>query len=96
MCDQQVRVECVRCRAHRYRHLAPSCLVCGAVAFNVVTPNPHDVDAITKELIDAAARGEVAIQDAAPAPIDRDHPAALRLKSACRNMALARAGQLGF
>jgi hypothetical protein len=96
MREDRIRVACVRCDAHRDRTLAPDCMVCGAAAFRVVPPNEHDVDAITREVLAAAELVDVVIHDAAHVGIDPQHPAAIRLAAACRNLALARAGCLGY
>jgi hypothetical protein len=90
------RVECLRCKAPRLIQRAPYCLVCGYGPYKVVVPTPADIDAITQEVLDAAEIVDVVIHDAAYAGVDREHPAAIRLKAACRNLSLARAGILGF
>jgi hypothetical protein len=90
------RVACLRCNAHRDLDLAVACLVCGAGVNKVVEPTAADLDDITTEFLAAPEIVDVVIHDAAFAGIDREHPAALRLKAACRNLSLARAGVLGY
>jgi hypothetical protein len=93
---ERIRVACTRCDAHRDISIAPRCLVCGAFIYKVVAPKQGDLDAITTELLAAAELVDVVIQDGSLSGINCEHPAALRLQAACRNLALARAGCLGY
>lgn len=96
MSNERIRVQCGRCGAHRDKTIAPSCLVCGAVTYSVVAPTAGDLDAITREVVEAAELVDVAIHEADGLGVDRAHPAARRLQAACRNLALARAGCVGM
>ncbi len=88
------RVACRRCGCHRDLTIAPRCLVCGAESFDPVAPSAGDLDAIQIEVIESAEAIDFALHDGAS--VSPSSYLASRLRTACRALALARAGVLAW
>lgn len=85
------RMLCTNCRTHRPDSLK-HCQVCGSIESTPVRPSPGDLSAIEHDVLEAAmAVDRALLTGLMVAPL---HPVAMRLRSACRELAFARVGIL--